>query len=139
MKRNAGITLIEMLVVMTIIGLLAALVGPHVLGKLAGARQNAAHEQINDFMGALGIYRLDTGVYPTTGQGLQALRTKPAGLEKWQGPYLVKDVPADPWGHAYIYKYPGEHGDEPDIISYGLDGKEGGTAEDADILSWKNK
>ena len=139
MKRNAGITLIEMLVVMTIIGLLAALVGPHVLGKLAVARQNAAHQQINDFTAALGIYRLDTGTYPTTDQGLQALRTRPAGLERWQGPYLVKDVPTDPWGHAYIYKYPSEHGDEPEIISYGNDGKEGGTAEDADIFSWKNK
>ncbi len=137
--RRRGITLIELLVVVTIIGLFAALVAPRLWNKITGAKQTVARQQINDFMTALGAYRLDTGRFPTTEQGLQALRTKPSGVDRWDGPYLPKDIPTDPWGHPYIYKYPSEHGDEPDIISYGLDGKEGGTAEDADILSWKNK
>lgn len=137
-KQN-GITLIELLVVVTIIGLFAALVAPRLWNKVSGAKQTVTRQQINDFLTALGSYKLDTGAFPSTEQGLQALRTKPAGVERWDGPYLPKDVPLDPWGHPYLYKFPGDHGDEPDIISQGADGKEGGTAEDADILSWKNK
>jgi general secretion pathway protein G len=137
-KNNRGITLIELLVVVTIIGLFAALVVPRIIGRLGGAKQTAAKAQINDFTTALGTYKLDTGHYPTTEQGLQALRVKPQGVERWDGPYLTKDLPVDPWGNAYIYKYPGDHGDEPDIMSLGRDGKAGGDGEDADILSWKN-
>jgi general secretion pathway protein G len=136
-RNTRGITLIELLVVVTIIGLFAALVAPRVWKNLGGAKQTIAKQQINDFMTALGAYKLDTGRFPTTDQGLQALRTKPQGVEHWDGPYLPKDIPMDPWGHPYTYKFPGDHGDEPDIISYGLDGKEGGEKEDADVCSWK--
>jgi general secretion pathway protein G len=136
---QAGITLIEMLVVMTIIALFAALVAPRMLKKSDTARVTAAHAQINSFMTALGTYKLDTGMYPTTEQGLEALRVKPQGLDQWQGPYLPQEIPVDPWGHAYVYKYPGEHGDEPDIVCYGLDGQPGGDGLNADIVSWKSQ
>jgi general secretion pathway protein G len=136
---QAGITLIEMLVVMTIIALFAALVAPRMLKKSDTARVTAAHAQINSFMTALGTYKLDTGLYPTTEQGLEALRTKPQGVEQWQGPYLPQEIPVDPWGHPYVYKFPGEHGDEPDVISYGQDGQPGGDGLNADIVSWKSQ
>jgi len=138
-KRQAGITLIEMLVVVTIIALFAALVVPAMFKQGDKARVTAAHAQIQSFMTALGSYKLDTGVLPSSEEGLQALRVKPANLDQWQGPYLPKDIPLDPWGHAYVYKYPGEHGDEPDIISYGADGQPGGENYNADIVSWKDK
>jgi general secretion pathway protein G len=137
-RQRAGITLIEMLVVVTIIALFAALVAPRMLRQGDKARVTAAREQIEAFMTALGSYKLDTGVFPSTEEGLQALRMKPANLDQWQGPYLPKDIPLDPWGHPYVYKYPGEHGDEPDIICYGGDGQPGGDGNNADILSWKN-
>ena len=108
-KRNsgrAGVTLIEMMVVVTIIALFAALVPPRMLGQADRARKTAARAQINAFMTALGSYKLDTGLFPTTEQGLQALRTKPEALTTWQGPYLLRDVEPDPWGHPYIYRYP---------------------------------
>jgi general secretion pathway protein G len=138
-RRRAGITLIEMLVVVTIIALFAALVAPVMFKQSDKARVTAARAQINSFMTALGSYKLDTGVLPSTEEGLQALRVKPANLDSWQGPYLPKEIPLDPWGHPYVYKYPGEHGDEPDIISYGSDGQPGGDGLNADILSWKDK
>jgi len=138
-RRRAGITLIEMLVVVTIIALFAALVGPAMFRQSDKARVTAAHAQINAFMTALGSYKLDTGVLPSTEEGLQALRVQPSNLTQWQGPYLPKEIPLDPWGHPYIYKYPGEHGDEPDIISYGADGQPGGDGINADIVSWKNQ
>ena len=138
MRRRRGITLIELLVVVTIIALFAALVGPKLWNKLGSAKITAARAQINDFATALGAYKLDTGRFPTTEQGLQALRTRPAGVERWDGPYLSKDVPNDPWSHAFTYKFPSEHGDEPDICSLGLDGKPGGDGDDADICNWKN-
>jgi general secretion pathway protein G len=137
-RNKRGITLIELLVVVTIIGLFAALVAPRLWNKVSGAKQTVAHQQINDFMTALGAYKLDTGRFPTTEQGLAALRVKPQDVDRWDGPYLPKDIPNDPWGKAYVYKYPGDHGDEPDIMSYGADGKEGGEKEDADVCSWKN-
>jgi general secretion pathway protein G len=136
-RSRAGITLIEMLVVMTIIALFAALVGPSMLKHGDTARVTAAKAQINSFMTALGAYKLDTGTYPATEQGLHALRVKPPDANQWNGPYLPKEVPPDPWGRPYLYKYPGEHGDEPDIISLGLDGQPGGEGLNADILSWK--
>jgi general secretion pathway protein G len=138
-RRRAGITLIEMLVVVTIIALFAALVAPVMFRQSDKARVTAARAQISSFMTALGSYKLDTGVLPSTEEGLQALRVKPANLDSWQGPYLPKDIPLDPWGHPYVYKFPGEHGDEPDIISYGADGQPGGEGLNADILSWKDK
>ncbi len=134
-----GITLIEMLVVVTIIALFAALVIPKFFGKVDVARRTAAHAQINAFMTALGAYKLDTGTFPPTEQGLQALRVKPESMPQWAGPYLPQDVPMDPWGHPYLYKYPGEHGDEPDLVSLGADGQPGGEGINADILSWNNQ
>jgi general secretion pathway protein G len=143
-KRNrrrgqAGVTLIEMLVVVTIIGLFVALVGPSLFKKADTARITAARTQIVGFKTALGSYKLDTGVFPTTEQGLAALRVKPADVNQWNGPYMDQDIPKDPWGHDYVYKYPGEHGDEPDIICLGGDGQPGGEGLNADIVSWKSQ
>jgi general secretion pathway protein G len=138
-RSERGITLIEMLVVVTIIALFAALVIPKFFGKVDVARRTAAHAQINAFMTALGAYKLDTGTFPPTEQGLQALRVKPENMPQWAGPYLPQDVPMDPWGHPYLYKYPGEHGDEPDLVSLGADGQPGGEGINADILSWSNQ
>jgi general secretion pathway protein G len=138
-RGTAGVTLIEMLVVVTIIALFAALVAPRMLKKSDTARVTAAHAQINSFMTALGTYKLDTGTFPTTEQALQALRDKPADVNQWAGPYLPQEIPLDPWGRPYLYKYPGEHGDEPDVISYGADGQPGGEGTSADIVSWKNQ
>ena len=137
LTRRAGVTLIEMLVVVVIIAVFAAVVGPRLLNQGDKARVVAARQQIENFQLALGQYHLDTGAYPTTDQGLVALRTQPSGAEQWHGPYLQKDVTNDPWGHPYVYKYPGDHGDEPDIVSYGGDGQAGGDALNADIQSWK--
>ena len=135
--QTQGFTLIEILVVIIIIGLLAALVGPRLFGKVGTARQKAAKAQIELFGTALDTFRLDIGRYPTTEEGLKALREKPPGADNWQGPYLPKELPVDPWGRAYVYKSPGEHSDY-DLISYGLDGAEGGDGENLDIVSWKD-
>ena len=137
--RQAGVTLIEMLVVVTIIALFLALVAPKFFGQADKARVVAAKSQIEGFMTALGAYKLDTGVFPTQEQGLNALRIKPEGVNQWNGPYLPKDIPLDPWGHPYGYKFPGEHGEEPDIISLGGDGQAGGEGINADIVSWSSK
>ena len=136
-KKEQGFTLIELLIVMVILGLLAALVGPRMFGKVGKSRQKAAKAQIALFETTLDTYRLDTSKYPTSEQGLQALRTKPGGVERWDGPYLPKDVPLDPWGHAYEYRSPGEHGDY-DIISLGADGTAGGEGENEDVVNWKD-
>jgi general secretion pathway protein G len=136
-KSERGITLIEMLVVVTIIALFAALVGPKMFGKADAARRTAARVQINNFSTALGAYKLDTGTFPATEQGLQALRVRPENVPQWSGPYLPQDIPMDPWGRPFQYKYPGDHGDEPDVLSLGADGQPGGEGNDADIVSWK--
>ena len=136
-RGDAGVTLIEMLVVVSIIALFAALVAPTMFQQGDKARVVAARVQINNFEQALTQYKLSTGMFPTTEQGLEALRTKPANLNQWEGPYLKKEIPKDPWGHDYLYKYPGDHGEEPDIISYGLDGQPGGDGLNADVVSWK--
>lgn len=138
-KKNsrAGVTLIELLVVVTIIALFVAIAAPRLLQRGDQARVVAAKQQISDLQLALGQYKLDTGMFPSQEQGLNALRVKPSGVDQWHGPYLTKDLGPDPWGHAYVYKYPGDHGDEPDIICYGADGQPGGTDLNADIVSWK--
>jgi len=136
-KRREGFTLIELLIVMVILGLLAALVGPRMFGKVGSSKLKAAKAQISLLETALDTYRLDVGKYPTTDQGLEVLRTKPSDVEKWDGPYLPKDVPMDPWGKPYVYRSPGEHGDF-DIISYGADGRQGGEGEDSEVVSWKD-
>lgn len=129
-----------MLVVVTIIALFAALVAPRMLQKSDTARITAARAQINSFMTALGAYKLDTGLYPAIDQGLEALRRQPQNVNQWQGPYLPQDIPVDPWGNPYVYKYPGDHGGiEPDIISYGADGQPGGEGIFADVVSWKSQ
>ncbi len=117
--------------------LLASLVGPRLLHHGDSARVIKAHADINAFMTALTSYKLDTGEYPATAQGLRALHERPEGVKAWSGPYLQQDVPKDPWDHDYDYRYPGEHGDEPDIICYGADGQPGGDGVNADIVSWE--
>jgi len=134
---NRGFTLIELLVVMVIIGLLASLVAPKMFKKIDNSKIKTARAQIELLGTALDSYRLDNGKYPTTEQGLQAFRIKPANVKTWDGPYLPKDVPLDPWHHEYIYKSPGDHNDY-DLSSYGADNKAGGEGEDADINSWEN-
>ena len=135
-KRQRGFTLIELLVVLTILAMLAALVVPRVFRNLEKAKVNTAKAQIAAFESVLGSYRLDVGSFPSTDMGLQALRTRPTGVDNWDGPYVPKDIPLDPWGHPYVYRCPSEHGDY-EIISYGADGREGGEGLDADIVSWK--
>ncbi len=133
--KSRGFTLIELLIVMIILGLLASLVAPKLFQKVGTSKQKAAKAQIALFETALDAFRLDIGRYPTTEEGLQALRKNP-GLEKWAGPYLPTDIPKDPWGRDYVYKCPGDHG-EYDLYSLGADGKEGGEGENADIVSWE--
>jgi general secretion pathway protein G len=132
---SSGFTLLELLVVMVIIGLLAAYVGPQYFAQLGKSEVKATQAQISALQKALDTYRIDVGHYPTTEQGLVALVTKPQNEPKWSGPYLQKAVPPDPWGHPYNYKAPGEHGDY-DLFSFGKDGQPGGTGEAADITSW---
>jgi general secretion pathway protein G len=127
----------ELVVVIIIIGVLAALVAPKFFGRVSEAKQKAAKAQIELFGTALDSLRLDVGRYPTTEEGLKSLREKPSGMETWKGPYLPKEIPADPWGNPYVYKSPGAHGDY-DMISYGLDRAEGGEGENQDIVSWKD-
>lgn len=131
--KTRGFTLLELLVVMVIIGLLAAYVGPRYFAQLGKSEQGAAKAQIEALAKALDTYRLDTGNYPSTDKGLNALVVKPADEPRWQGPYLQKVVPLDPWGRAYIYRTPGSHGDF-DLLSYGKDGQPGGDSENSDIL-----
>ncbi len=133
--RDAGFTLLELLVVIVIIGLLAGLVAPRYFDQVGKSNTKIAKAQIDALEKALDQYRLDVGSYPTTEQGLAALNTKPANDERWAGPYLKKAVPPDPWGAPYVYKSPGEHGDY-DLQSYGSDGQPGGTGEAADVTSW---
>jgi general secretion pathway protein G len=133
--RARGFTLLELLVVLVIIGLLVGIVGPKLFNKLGKSKTETARAQIDSFSKALDHYRLDTGHYPSTEQGLNALQQRPANEPKWDGPYLTKAVPLDPWSKPYVYKSPGEHG-EYDLFSYGSDGQLGGSGEAADVVSW---
>lgn len=133
--RDRGFTLMELLVVLVIVGLLAAFVGPLLYQRISPAKQTAAARQIESFMTALDTYLVDVGRFPTTEQGLAALRKDP-GEAGWNGPYLRKEVPLDPWSQPYVYRAPGRSGGY-EIISYGADGLEGGTDEAADVESWR--
>ena len=132
---QAGFTLIELLIVVIILGVLAGLVGPRLFGRLGQSRQAAARVQIELLGAALDQFKLDVGRYPTSQEGLQALQQSPGNAPGWEGPYLKKDVPRDPWGHPYQYRSPGEHG-EYDVASLGSDGAPGGDGEAADVTSW---
>ena len=135
-NNEKGFSLIELLIVMVILGLLAGLVGPKMFGKVDISKQKAAKAQISLFETALDMYRLDMGKYPTTDMGLPALRANQDDSDKWDGPYLPKEIPLDPWNNSYHYASPSQHGDY-EIISYGGDNAEGGDEIDADIESWK--
>jgi general secretion pathway protein G len=135
-RKEEGFTLIELLVVLIILGLLSALVAPKFFGKIEKAKTKTAKTQIELLGTALDDFRLDNGRYPTTEEGLQALREKPGDLQAWDGPYLPKPVPDDPWGRPYHYQSPGQHG-EYDLFSYGKDDAEGGEKENKDVVSWE--
>ncbi len=132
MSGQAGFTLIELLVVMVIIGLLVALVGPNVMGRAEKAKPQAARAQIENLASALEMFKLDVGRYPTEQEGLSVLRQAPSGVDRWDGPYLRKQVPKDPWDRDYVYRLSGK---EFEVLSYGADGATGGSNVDADILS----
>jgi len=134
--RAAGFTLLELLVVLLIIALLAGYVGPRLFGEVGKARVQTTRSQMKTLAGALDHFRLDTGRYPSTEEGLQSLLKQPGTLANWAGPYLQNDVPPDPWGRAYIYAVPGDKGREFRLMSYGMDGAPGGTGESADISYW---
>lgn len=138
--NRGGFTLVEILVVIVVIGVLATLVAPNVFRHVGSARTTTARSQIEMLGAALDAYRLDTGRYPTTEQGLSALWEEPLRDPRprnWRGPYLRKAVPVDPWGIAYVYRSPGvESRTGYDLLSLGADGRSGGTGDDADIASW---
>jgi general secretion pathway protein G len=135
-RRSRGFTLLELLVVMVILGLLVGYVAPKYFAQVGKSETKTAKAQIESLEKALDIYRLDTGHYPPTEAGLKALNTRPDNEPKWNGPYLKKDLPMDPWGRPYVYKLPGEHGDF-DLFSLGKDGQPGGQADNADVTNWQ--
>ena len=136
--RQAGFTLIEMMVVMVIIGLLMALVGPRFIRQEEKAKARTCRAQIELLGTALDTFRLDIGRYPTSQEGLAALQQRPFGLDRWDGPYLKKStVPKDPWERPYYYRSPGEGGRPYDLLSYGADGAPGGDSDNRDVTSWE--
>jgi len=134
-RLDAGFTLLELLVVIVIIGLLASYVAPRYFSQVGKSETKVARAQIDALEKAVEQYRLDTGRYPANEQGLAALMARPANEPKWDGPYLKKALPPDPWGNPYLYRQPGEHG-EYDIYSYGKDGRPGGSGDDSDVNNW---
>jgi general secretion pathway protein G len=135
-RNERGFTLVEVLVVITIIALMMGLVGPRVLNYLSESKTKAAKIQIESLSASLDLFFIDAGRYPTSSEGLTALTVRPGGAIGWNGPYLRgNSVPNDPWGRPYVYRSPGEHGPF-DIISYGADGQEGGSGAGVDITSW---
>ncbi|WP_341893406.1 type II secretion system major pseudopilin GspG [Variovorax sp. YR752] len=132
-KQMSGFTLLELLVVILIIGLLTGIVAPRFLGQVSRSEATAARAQMDAFDKALQAYRLDTGRFPTGGQGLRALTTRPSDEPRWRGPYLQGDVPPDPWGMPYQYRSPGTDGKDYNLLSYGRDRAPGGTGDDADL------
>ena len=134
-SRAHGFTLLELLVVMVIIGMLAAFVAPRYFAQVGKSQAKAAKAQIMALEQALDQFRLDVGRYPSNEEGLQALNAAPNNVPGWGGPYLKKTAPNDPWGNPFVYAQPGTHG-ELDLSSYGKDGREGGTRENADITNW---
>ena len=132
-----GFTLLELLVVLVILGMLAALAGPRVMKYVGGAKSDTARLQIEEFGAALDLFKLETGRYPDTQEGLQALVEAPASVSNWNGPYLKKKtIPKDPWGAKYYWESPGQHG-AYDLYSFGADKREGGEGDDKDIVSWE--
>lgn len=135
-RAQRGFTLLELLVVLVILGMLAALAGPRVMKYVSSAKSDTAQLQVEEFGAALDMYKLEVGRHPNTQEGLQALVEAPGGATNWNGPYLKKKtVPKDPWGADYIYASPGQHG-AFDLSSLGADGREGGEGEDRDVVSW---
>jgi general secretion pathway protein G len=135
---SAGFTLVEMLVVLTIIGLIMGLIGPRVLGYLSESKVKTAKLQIESFSSALDLFYIDTGRYPTSSEGLESLAVRPSGVEVWNGPYVKgARIPTDPWGHPYQYRSPVERLPPYEIMSLGSDGSEGGTGNAADVASYE--
>lgn len=135
-RHLRGFTLLELLVVLVVLGLLASLVAPKYFKQLGKSEAKTARAQIEGLVKAIDLYRLDVGKFPTTAQGLAALTERPSDEAKWNGPYLQKAVPTDPWGRPYTYKAPGDHG-EYDVMTLGKDGAPGGDEENADIGNWQ--
>jgi general secretion pathway protein G len=135
-RRETGFTFIEIMIVMSIIALLMALVGPRLIRGREKAETQAAAVQIENLGTALDTFRLDVGRYPSTQEGLAALNRRPVAVDRWDGPYLKKDVPVDPWGRQYFYRSPGENGHPYDLYSLGADGAPGGDGVNRDVTSW---
>ncbi len=136
LQSKKAFTLVELLVVMVIVGLLAAIVAPMVYQHISPAKRTAVRGQMSNFMTALDNFYVDVGRFPTTKEGLEALRFKPTGATGWRGPYLRRNIPKDSWGNAFVYRVPGMNGPY-DIISLGADGRSGGDGEAEDIISWQ--
>lgn len=135
-RHRAGFTLLELLVVLVIIGLLAGIIGPNLFKHIGQSEVTTAKAQMEMLGRALDAYRLDTGHYPSSAQGLGALNRQPGNEQRWRGPYLKKDLPLDPWSNPYQYRVPGNSGHDYELLSLGRDGKPGGSDNDADLITW---